>query len=1053
MEQVGREETQTATTHGVSGGGLGHGGRSSSLASESAPSNTNANSHPTNAKWGNACAQCAAAKAKCSRQSDAPGTKCQRCERLGKDCTNQVHRPRKKRAVRPSKTAQLEQRLNGLVDLLKASGDLRGIPIADSVASHEVMSAYDSVSCIARDHDLHIAVGAPQGSGSGKRRASITPLEDDLHGTTEGGYSDDESQSDSSDLLGEGPIHVPKHYNSCAPSGCMCRARGEIRGPSESDETILTIYQTYLSPLFPFVIIPVGTTVQELEQSRPFLFSAIRMVTTLTSMRSMRAQMYRLVRHVSERMLLRSERSLDLLQGILVMIGWYQYHCLMHAQLNNLIHLAASLVSDLGLNRDPKVQERISVMVLYPDDPKPRTNEERRALLGSWYMASTISVAFGKLESIRYSPYIQQCLNELQEAKEYETDGILVHMVQLQHLMEKIAQINSKTKSPDSVGGIARAPVAAYMSTFQSELDKICGSLNKGQKSNKYLMMYVHSAKMRLCEPPVIDVSLLAKFHKDLTALDDNTPSALDLFYRASSGVREWFDHWFTIPVSAYFYLPVSIICQIVYAVTMLARWSKIVSPIKPLQSPQTGNTISTTSHPPQPTTTTRSYSSTPISTPAFVPTPSPHYSRACGYGADPPPDFSQRPPATSSTISTPAPATPGPGPGAPSPSRIPRDISGPVCPRATSIEPPPTATPDPATAPNHSSSNNNNNKNNPLFSVRWRETTDPQPPHIVAMLQEQLNSQPGLRIDITETIAQLGARFQQASDDMKEASGGETDSNMWEVSAKGLVMTKAKLERFAEFVAQGGKLDDDQGKEEGDCSRPGAGAGNATGTGTVGAGGERQGTRRTSSFPYQEGGAAGGGGGGGVGSAGTGAGAGGRGVEAGRTSLAPSGSEERYAQAGLTRGGGDSSTSSGGNTTATQSQGQQSQPWLTGQSQGQSQGQSMGAPPIPRQQQHQHQQPLFQGTSYANTTTAMNGANTMHHSLGTVGVHGGDAGYPSAMIGGGAVAAAGGGGAGWIGGGGQCNNLLATEFTDQLAPWLWYYGVGDWPGAGPGGV
>lgn len=91
------------------------------------------------------------------------------------------------------------------------------------------------------------------------------------------------------------------------------------------------------------------------------------------------------------------------------------------------------------------------------------------------------------MESIRYSQYVQQCLNELQESKEYETDGILVHMVQLQHLMEKIAQINSKTESPDSVGGIARAPVAAYMSTFQSELDKICGSFNKGQKNNSML--------------------------------------------------------------------------------------------------------------------------------------------------------------------------------------------------------------------------------------------------------------------------------------------------------------------------------------------------------------------------------------------------------------------------------------------------------------------------------------------------------------------------------------------------------------------------------------
>lgn len=101
----------------------------------------------------------------------------------------------------------------------------------------------------------------------------------------------------------------------------------------------------------------------------------------------------------------------------------------------------------------------------------------------------SISVAFGKLESIRYSPYIQQCLNELQESKEFEIDGVLVHMVQLQRLMEKIAQVNSKTELPESIGGIARAPDAAYMSTFQSELDKICGSLNKGQENNSMIAL------------------------------------------------------------------------------------------------------------------------------------------------------------------------------------------------------------------------------------------------------------------------------------------------------------------------------------------------------------------------------------------------------------------------------------------------------------------------------------------------------------------------------------------------------------------------------------
>lgn len=112
---------------------------------------------------------------------------------------------------------------------------------------------------------------------------------------------------------------------------------------------------------------------------------------------------------------------------------------------------------------------------------------------------TSISVAFGKIESTRYSPYIQQCLNELQESKEYETDGILVHMVQLQRLMEKIAQVNSKTELTESIGGIARAPDAAYMSTFQSELDKICGSFNKGQENNSMIALNKPSKVASLC--------------------------------------------------------------------------------------------------------------------------------------------------------------------------------------------------------------------------------------------------------------------------------------------------------------------------------------------------------------------------------------------------------------------------------------------------------------------------------------------------------------------------------------------------------------------------
>ncbi len=48
-------------------------------------------------------------------------------------------------------------------------------------------------------------------------------------------------------------IQVPKHYNSYAPASCICRTEtGDAPGPTETDETILSVYQTHLSPLFPF---------------------------------------------------------------------------------------------------------------------------------------------------------------------------------------------------------------------------------------------------------------------------------------------------------------------------------------------------------------------------------------------------------------------------------------------------------------------------------------------------------------------------------------------------------------------------------------------------------------------------------------------------------------------------------------------------------------------------------------------------------------------------------------------------------------------------------
>lgn len=100
------------------------------------------------------------------------------------------------------------------------------------------------------------------------------------------------------------------------------------------------------------------------------------------------AQGYIIMKHLTEHLMMRSQRSLELLQTILVVTGFYHYQCMMHTQLSNLVSLATSLVADLGLNKPPEIQERTRVLVLNPQVPNPRTNDEKRALCGMWYMSS-----------------------------------------------------------------------------------------------------------------------------------------------------------------------------------------------------------------------------------------------------------------------------------------------------------------------------------------------------------------------------------------------------------------------------------------------------------------------------------------------------------------------------------------------------------------------------------------------------------------------------------------------------------------------------------------
>ena len=181
-------------------------------------------------------------------------------------------------------------------------------------------------------------------------------------------------------------------------------------------ERLLRLFKCDLAVHFPFVIVPDGS-VENLYQLRPVLVMAIIVAASFRSLSQQRKLAKKLLEYLSLHILLQGEKSLDLLQGLLVLASWYvfllfwattglcinawpacRYQCqfsLRYSAFTSVLQLATGLASDLGLNQPPAKVDRHNFVLLTINGVQggstascQHTNEERRALLGCFYVTS-----------------------------------------------------------------------------------------------------------------------------------------------------------------------------------------------------------------------------------------------------------------------------------------------------------------------------------------------------------------------------------------------------------------------------------------------------------------------------------------------------------------------------------------------------------------------------------------------------------------------------------------------------------------------------------------
>lgn len=137
-------------------------------------------------------------------------------------------------------------------------------------------------------------------------------------------------------------------------------------------ERLVTIYRLDFVYRFPFVLLAPGETAVHLRNREPFLFLCV-VVAAMSSAHPLRKTVNEeIMKHITVRVVARSERNLELLRGLLVHSAWYSYPAeRYHPRLLLLIQFCVSILYDLRLHGKSDLN-----------------SDEQRALLGAYWLSN-----------------------------------------------------------------------------------------------------------------------------------------------------------------------------------------------------------------------------------------------------------------------------------------------------------------------------------------------------------------------------------------------------------------------------------------------------------------------------------------------------------------------------------------------------------------------------------------------------------------------------------------------------------------------------------------
>jgi hypothetical protein len=161
---------------------------------------------------------------------------------------------------------------------------------------------------------------------------------------------------DSSPIYGPGSASTPSLVHD--DDGCDIVDQGLLT--LDCAQTLFDTFRCSYTNYFPFVVLPPNTTVESLRREKPFLFLSILAVAVFGNSHLQRLLGREMQKQIAIRIVMRNEKTLDILQGLLVHIAYYHYFFSReNQQMYLMIQLSLTLTYELGLHHParPKTVE------------------------------------------------------------------------------------------------------------------------------------------------------------------------------------------------------------------------------------------------------------------------------------------------------------------------------------------------------------------------------------------------------------------------------------------------------------------------------------------------------------------------------------------------------------------------------------------------------------------------------------------------------------------------------------------------------------------------